>query len=267
MGRPALLPAGCAVGNLGRRLSALERALGAPLVIRGPEGIHLRPLGESLVPRVQEMGRVAIDIRGRATQRQARVRLAMPTGFTRLFTANLARLRAAEPQLTLELLTGAKVIDLKMEQADLAIRSGPVLDQDLIAHPLGEPGWSLYASPVYLARRPAPVDPDDLSRHDIIGYDLTLSAVPAAMWIEQRMRGATLGWGHRPALLAHSSARATASSRPRGDVGFAACNRGMRMSCLGRVEPVDIGNGRAQSCHLRRPDHTSPGSGSHLLIP
>lgn len=94
--------------------------------------------------------------------------------------------------MTLELLTGAKVIDLKMEEADLAIRSGPVLDQDLIARPLGESGWSLYASPVYLARRPAPVDPDDLSRHDIIGYDLTLSAVPAAMWIEQRMRGATL---------------------------------------------------------------------------
>lgn len=83
--------------------------------------------------------------------------------------------------MTLELLTGAKVIDLKMEEADLAIRSGPVLDQDLIARPLGESGWSLYASPVYLARRPAPVDPDDLSRHDIIGYDLTLSAVPAAM--------------------------------------------------------------------------------------
>ena len=178
--------------TIGRRLSALERALGAPLVLRGPGGLHLTPLGESLVPLVQEMGRVAIDIHGRVTQRQARVRLAMPTGFTKLFTANLARLRAAEPQLTLELLTGAKVIDLKKGEADLAIRSGPVREQDLIARPLGESGWSLYASPVYLARRPAPVDPDDLSGHDIIGYDLTLSAVPAAMWIEQRMRGATL---------------------------------------------------------------------------
>ena len=178
--------------TIGRRLSALERVLGAPLVIRGPEGLHPTPLGESLLPLVEEMDRAATNIRGRATQRPARVRLAMPTGFTKLFTSNLARLRATEPQLTLELLTGAKVVDLRKGEADLAIRSGPVLDQDLIARPLGQSGWSLYASPAYLARRPVPADPDDLSGHDIIGYDLTLSAVPAAMWIEQRLHRATL---------------------------------------------------------------------------
>lgn len=178
--------------TIGRRLSALERALGAPVVIRGPDGLHLTPLGESLVPLVEEVERAVLSAHGCATQRQARVRLAMPTGFTKLFTTNLAQLRAAYPQLTLELLTGAKVIDLHRGEADLAIRSGPVLDQDLIARPLGESGWSLYASPAYLARHSTPADPDDLSGHEIIGYDLTLSEVPAAKWIEQRMRGATL---------------------------------------------------------------------------
>jgi DNA-binding transcriptional LysR family regulator len=56
--------------------------------------------------------------------------------------------------LTLELLTGAKPVDLKRGEADLAIRSGPVTDQELIARPLGESGWSLYAAPSYPARRP-----------------------------------------------------------------------------------------------------------------
>jgi len=178
--------------TIGRRLAALERTLGAPLVIRAPDGLHLTPLGASLVPLVEEVDRAVLAVHGRASQRHARVRLAMPTGFTGLFSANLERLRSAHPHLTLELLTGARPVDLKRGEADLAIRSGPVLDQELIVRPLGESGWSLYAAPAYLARHPPPADLDDLRGHDIIGFDLTLSEVPAAKWIEQRTRGATV---------------------------------------------------------------------------
>ena len=176
--------------TIGRRLSALERALGAPLVIRAPDGLHLTPLGASLVPLAEEVERAVLALHGRASQRRARVRLAMPTGFTGLFSSNLERLRTAHPHLTLELLTGSRPVDLKRGEADLALRSGPVADEELIARPLGESGWSLYAAPSYLARRPAPVDIDDLSGHDLIGYDPALSEVPAAQWIEERARSA-----------------------------------------------------------------------------
>jgi DNA-binding transcriptional LysR family regulator len=175
--------------TIGRRLTALERALGAPLVTRAADGLHLTPLGESLIPLLEDIDRAVLVFHGRASQRQARVRLAMPTGFTAMFTAHLARLRDAHPQLTLELLTGARPVDLKRGEADLAIRSGPV-DQELIARPLGESGWSLYAAPAYLARHPAPVDLDDLSGHEVIGYDASLAQVPAAQWIEQRAQRA-----------------------------------------------------------------------------
>jgi DNA-binding transcriptional LysR family regulator len=178
--------------TVGRRLSALERVLGAPLVIRAPDGLHLTPLGTSLVPLAEEVERAVLAAYGQASHRQTRVRLAMPTGFTRLFSANLERLRLAHPRLIMELVTGAKPVDLKRGEADLAIRTGPVVDEDLIVRPLGESGWSLYAAPAYLARRPAPIDLNDLSGHDLIGFDPTLSAVPAALWIEQRTRGATV---------------------------------------------------------------------------
>jgi DNA-binding transcriptional LysR family regulator len=179
--------------TVGRRLAALERALGVPVVVRAPDGLHLTPTGEGLVPLVEAVERAVLAVHGRATQREVRVRLAMPTGFTALFTAHLHALRAAHPQLTLELLTGAKAIDLQRGEAELAIRSGPVSAQELIARPLGESGWSLYASPAYLARRPAPDDALDLRGHELIGYDPSLSEVPAARWVEQRLRdGATL---------------------------------------------------------------------------
>jgi DNA-binding transcriptional LysR family regulator len=179
--------------TIGRRLSALERALGAPLMIRAPDGLHLTPLGASLVPLVEDVERAVLAVHGRASQRHARVRLAMPTGFTKLFSANLERLRKAHPQLTLELLTGSRPVDLKRGEADLAIRSGPIADQELIARSLGEAGWSLYAAPAYLQRHPAPTDLDDLSGHDVIGFDPSLSAVPAAQWIEQRVKNAPRG--------------------------------------------------------------------------
>jgi DNA-binding transcriptional LysR family regulator len=143
--------------TIGRRLDSLEKAFGMPLVIRAPDGLHLTP-----------------------------------TGFTRLFTTHLPRLRADHPRLHLELITGVQVLNLRHGDAELAIRSGPMTDPDLVARPLGHSGWSLYASPAYLARHPAPEDVDDLRGHELIGYDPALAGVPAAQWIEQRLPGASL---------------------------------------------------------------------------
>ena len=101
----------------------------APVFIRAPDGLHLTLLGEILLPLAEEVERAVAGIRDLATGQQARVRLAMPSGFTRLFTASLARLRSSYPKLTLELLTGARQVDLERGEADLAIRSGPVPEQ------------------------------------------------------------------------------------------------------------------------------------------
>ena len=126
-----------------------------------------------------------------AKEQKPRVRLAMPTGFTKLFTANLPQLQVACPGLSLELLTSSRPVDLKKGEADLAIRSGPVIDEDLVARRLCETGWSLYASPAYLSRRPAPADPNDLSGHDV-SHDHWLRNLNAA-----RFRGRSSGNGCR----------------------------------------------------------------------
>lgn len=178
--------------TIGRRLSALERSLGTPLVIRAPDGLHLTPLGENLVPLVEQVERAVLAVCEQARQQKSRVRLATPTGFTKLFTANLAQLQAACPGLSLELLSSSRPVDLKKGEAELAIRSGPVVDETLVARKLCETGWSLYASPAYLSRRPAPADLNDLSGHDVIGYDPSLVGVPAAKWIEARTQGANV---------------------------------------------------------------------------
>jgi DNA-binding transcriptional LysR family regulator len=178
--------------TVGRRLTALERALGAPLVIRGPEGLQLTALGESAAPLAEQIERAVTAVRALATQQKVRVRLATPSGFIKLFSANLPQLRVQHPQLALEIMSGAAQVNLKKGEVDLAIRAGPVMDEDLIARKLGVSGASLYASAAYLARRSIPVDLDDLSGHDLIGFDDSLAGMPAAQWIEQRAGKATL---------------------------------------------------------------------------
>jgi len=178
--------------TVGRRLSALERSLGAPLVLRGPHGLQLTPLGEKLVPLVHDMGRAAAAVDGLVNAQKASIRLAVPSGFTRIFATALGQPNAKGLAFSLDILSGARPRDLKKGEADLAIRAAPLADQDLITRKLCAAGFSLYASVAYLDRQLAPIDPNDLTRHDVIGYHASLSAAPPSRWLEKHAAGATI---------------------------------------------------------------------------
>jgi DNA-binding transcriptional LysR family regulator len=172
--------------TVGRRLAALERALGATLTLRGPEGLRLTSLGERVLPLVEEIERNVHALRDTVRSNAARVRLAVPSGFAQLFVAELGRLRSAHPDLVLELVSGARVADLEHAEADLAVRSAPVDNVESISRPLCVTGWSLYASAAYLARRSPPSDLDDLGGHELCGFHPSLAQTPAAAWVEAR---------------------------------------------------------------------------------
>lgn len=178
--------------TVGRRLSSLERALGAALVLRGPDGLRLTPLGAALVPHVEQLARGVEAIRALAVAQETRVRLAVPSGFGGLFAAGVVALRAQHPGLMIELVSGSRASDLQKGEADLAIRSGVNTDGDLVARKLCDLGWAMYASSAYLARRGAVHDLDDLAGHDVVGFDEALSTVPAARWLMQRCAAANV---------------------------------------------------------------------------
>jgi DNA-binding transcriptional LysR family regulator len=169
--------------TVGRRLSALERSLGAALVMRGPDGLQLTPLGEKLGPLVEEVERAVAAVHDVVDTRGASVRLAVPSGFTGIFAVALAQPRRERLPFSLAILSGPRPVDLKKGEADLAIRVGPLTDQDLVASRLCDSGFSLYAAEAYLAGCRTPIDPNDLSGHDVIGFDANLSAAPPAKWL------------------------------------------------------------------------------------
>jgi DNA-binding transcriptional LysR family regulator len=178
--------------TVGRRLAALEQALGAPLVLRNQDGLELTPLGERLVPLVAEVERAVQAVRHAVTSQNVRVRLSMPSGFPRLFTGALGRLHQDHPGLSLEILSGSHPVDLAKGEADLAIRSGPIEDEELISRRLFDSEWSLYASEAYLAKHGTPASVDALDGHHLIGLDPSFSASPQAQWLEPRARNATI---------------------------------------------------------------------------
>lgn len=178
--------------TVGRRLSALERSLGAPLMMRGPDGLRLTALGAAILPHVEQLARSVEAIRALAVSQETRVRLAVPSGFSGLFAAGIAQLRQAHPTLIIELVSGSRSSDLKKGEADVAIRSVNSEDSELVARKLCELGWAMYASSDYLARRGPVVDQDDLTGHDVVGFDDALGAVSAARWLAQRSAGATV---------------------------------------------------------------------------
>jgi DNA-binding transcriptional LysR family regulator len=178
--------------TIGRRISALERSLGAALFVRQPDGLLLTPLGQSVLSRVEEVERTVVGLQALVGSRKQHVRLACPSGFGIFLSSHLARFQQEFPAIKLELLSGSQPLDLKKGEAELAIRVGPIADQDLIARKLGDAGWSLYAADAYLRRHPAPADPRQLAGHDVLGYDRRLAGAPGARWIEQHGRGATI---------------------------------------------------------------------------
>jgi DNA-binding transcriptional LysR family regulator len=118
-----------------------------------------------------------------------------------LFTPHLpellAELRRKHPETSLEFLSAIRPVDLSKGEAELAIRVGPVTDETLVMRKIGESGWSLFASPEYLARRPAPTNPRDLSGHDVLGFNPEFASLPGAKWIAEHGAGANIVLLHR----------------------------------------------------------------------
>lgn len=178
--------------TVGRRLNALEAALGTALVVRGPEGLSLTPIGRKLLPLVTDISSHVERARELVRAEKSRVRLAVPSGFSRLFAPELSRLAQLRPDLSLELLSGARPADLSRGEADLALRGAPLEDAELVAKKLCRLGWSLYGSRQYLARSPANPDPTDLSGHAVVGFDRSLARGPAAQWLDPRCEDARI---------------------------------------------------------------------------
>jgi len=177
--------------TVGRRLGALESALGAKLFARGPGGLTLTAAGREIVPCVEEIAHQIDAIARRVTGVDSKVaglvRVTIPESGNTYFMPQFSELRGRYPELTLEVLSDNRIFDLRRGEADVAVRFSDSMDPDLIVRKAGTAGWTLFASQAYLDRKGSLVSPSELGDHDIIGYDPTLSRIDGGLWIQRHV--------------------------------------------------------------------------------
>ena len=175
--------------TVGRRLAALEEAVGARLFDRTPEGYVLTAAGDAVRGDVESLETGFLGVERRLAGGDARiegvVRVATSETFATTFLiAHLGGLRVRHPGLSIDLATGNQPVDLARREADLAVRLGTGPKQpNLVTRQIGEVGFALYGAPSYLARRGQPRLRGGLRGHEIVTYGVELAAIPGARWL------------------------------------------------------------------------------------
>lgn len=162
--------------TLSRHLSALEQIIGARVVERSARGVIFTPEGTALLTHAQDMARsaerLAMGLAGRDQSLTGTVRVTASEVMSAFVLPDLLTdLREAEPGITVELSASDRTENLLRRDADIAVRMVRPTQEDVIARRIGEVGMGVYAAPSYLARRGGIEGPEDLLRHDVIGFD------------------------------------------------------------------------------------------------
>jgi DNA-binding transcriptional LysR family regulator len=131
----------------------------------------------------QSLAEAALVAEGSAGQLEGTVRITASTIVSHYILPPMLRdLRRAFPAIALELVPSDSVENLLLREADIAVRMFRPTQLELIAKKLGELPITAAAHQSYLGARGIPQTPDDLTKHDLIGFDrsdLLLNAAKA----------------------------------------------------------------------------------------
>jgi DNA-binding transcriptional LysR family regulator len=201
---------GVAASTIGRRVTALERATGATLVERGPQGIRLTPAGEALAGcgagvelaiarALRELPRPGSELTGT-------IRVTAGDGFAGAIVAAMRAMAARHPRVRFELALEDRPVDLTRREADVAVRTVHLGETSLVYRRLGALAYGIFADARYLAERGAPRRIADLAGHAWIGFAPPLDRLPAHRWLRAQV-------GSSPVLAVSTFAAQLAGAR------------------------------------------------------
>ncbi len=158
---------------VGRRIDQLEERLGVKLFKRSTRKVTLTPEGSTFY---EDCHRLLDELRSAedaltlgAKNASGRLIVTAPTAFGRRHIApHLPAFLAEHPHLAITLHLSERLVDLKNERFDLAIRIADMKSADLIAAKLARNHRVVCASPAYFKRAGKPKALPELAKHNCL---------------------------------------------------------------------------------------------------
>ena len=171
--------------TMGRRLKALEQALGQSLFQRTPDGFVLTEEGQAIRHHAERMEEEALAVAritaGGGAALAGQIRIASSDWFgAHVLAPILAAFSRAHPGISIELLTDQRRISLARREADLAFRIAPFDEAEIVQRKALEMAYALYAP-----RGAALPVPGDGSGFALVTLDEAYADLPDMAWLRQ----------------------------------------------------------------------------------
>ncbi|HYE51637.1 MAG TPA: LysR family transcriptional regulator [Azospirillaceae bacterium] len=176
--------------TVGRRLKALEEAVGGPLFERLPNRLEPTALARDLAQLAARMREGADAVRRRLDRPdeagRALVRVSATSSVSLFLTRHLHRLAAECPGVELALLPTRSRANLGRREAEIAVRMRrPPAEGDMVVRRLGRFGFALYATEPLAAPHRRPDGTVDLAALDHIGIGVDERPSAKAEWMDR----------------------------------------------------------------------------------
>jgi DNA-binding transcriptional LysR family regulator len=160
--------------TLSRRITTLEKSLGAKLFDHSVAGYSLTPHGEQLLVRAEtiESSIFSLDRQfGQSSRISGAVRIGAPDGFgTTILAPAIGKLAASHPELEIDLVATPTVFSLSKREADIAVALACPPRGRLHGRKLTDFWFGVYAAKAVPALWENVKTPDDLARLPFVGY-------------------------------------------------------------------------------------------------
>src|SRR3954471_16291451 len=163
---------GVSSAQVSKLVARLENRLGARLLNRTTRDVSLTDTGRAYLERARALLEDFETLEGSVRDQggpRGLLKVSAPVSFgaTQL-TPALLDFAAAYPEVSLDVSSTDRMVNLVEEGFDVAVRIGQLPDSSLIARKLAAVRIVTCAAPAYLQRAGVPLQPQDLSRHEAI---------------------------------------------------------------------------------------------------
>jgi DNA-binding transcriptional LysR family regulator len=208
--------------TMGRRLRALELAIGQALYQRTREGFILTDEGRLVLEHAERMEAEALafnrKLAGQKHELEGLLRITSSEWFgTYLLSPVLAEFGQRHPGVTLELLTDARIYNLARREADLAFRIKRFDSPEVISRRLMHIPYALYGT-----RAPKGASLGDGTGVRLITMDTAFAGMPDSQWVQRALPKARIAFRSNnrevQAQLCAAGVGLAVLPRPLGDV-------------------------------------------------